>query len=131
FLNGRAFKDREFLVCEDDRATYEAFARATIALARQLQTDGVRKGDRVAVVMRNLPEWPVAFFAGVLAGAIVTPLNGWWTGPELEYGLADSGSKVAIADDERLGRIAEYLDGLTALEKVDVPRLRGAPDHAT
>ena len=47
------------------------------------------------MVMRNLPEWPVAFFAGMLIGAIVTPLNAWWTGPELEYGLADSGSKVA------------------------------------
>ena len=66
--------------------------------------------------MRNLPEWPVAFFAGILAGAIVTPLNAWWTGPELEYGLADSGAKVAIVDDERLGRIAEYLDGLADLE---------------
>ena len=44
---------------------------ATITLARRLQADGVQKGDRVAVIMRNLPEWPVAFFAGVLAGAII------------------------------------------------------------
>ena len=100
FLNGRAFAGREFLVYEDDRATFEAFARATIALARQLQADGVKKGDRVAVIMRNLPEWPVAFWAGILAGAIVTPLNAWWTGAELEYGLADSGTKIAIVDDE-------------------------------
>ena len=129
FLNARTFPDREALVYEDDRATYEAFARATIALAHQLQADGVRKGDRVAVIMRNLPEWPVAFFAGVLAGAIVTPLNAWWTGPELEYGLADSGTKVAIVDDERLGRVAEFLDGLPALEKVYASRLAEAPAH--
>ncbi|MFN3520975.1 MAG: class I adenylate-forming enzyme family protein [Phenylobacterium sp.] len=126
FLNGRAFQDREFVVYEDDRATYEGFARATIALARQLQADGVRKGDRVAVVMRNLPEWPVAFFAGVLCGAIVTPLNGWWTGPELEYGLADSGTKVALVDDERLERIAPHLAACPALEKVYVCRHAGA-----
>jgi len=44
---------------------------------RMMLADGVRKGDRVAVVMRNLPEWPVAFFAGILVGAIVTPLNAW------------------------------------------------------
>ena len=106
FLNGRTFQDREFLVYEDDRATFETFARATITLARQLQADGVKKGDRVAVIMRNIPEWPVAFWAGILAGAIVTPLNAWWTGPELEYGLADSGTKIAIVDDERLERIA-------------------------
>ncbi len=123
FLNARAFGAREFLVYEDDRATYEAFSRAAITLARQLQADGVRKGDRVAVIMRNLPEWPVAFYAGVLAGAIVTPLNGWWTGPELEYGLADSGTRIAIVDDERLERIAPHLEALAGLERVYVARL--------
>ena len=122
FLNVRAF-DREFLVHEDERATYEGFARAALALAHQLQADGVKKGDRVAVVMRNLPEWPVAFFAGVLAGAIVTPLNAWWTGAELEYGLADSGTKVLFIDDERLERLAGHLPKLPALERVYVARL--------
>jgi long-chain acyl-CoA synthetase len=123
FLNARAFGPREFLVYEDDRATYEAFARAAITLARQLQADGVRKGDRVAVILRNLPEWPVAFYAGVLAGAIVTPLNGWWTGPELEYGLADSGTRIVIVDDERLERITPLLAGLPDLERIYVARL--------
>jgi len=127
FVNGRAFKDREFLVYENDRATFEAFARATLTLAHRLQADGVKKGDRVAVIMRNLPEWPVAFWAGVLAGAIVTPLNAWWTGPELEYGLADSGAKVAIVDDERLGRIQASFPNLPALERVYAPRLPEAP----
>ncbi len=127
FLNGRTFKDREFLVYENDRATFEAFARATITLARQLQADGVKKGDRVAVVMRNLPEWPVAFWAGILVGAIVTPLNAWWTGPELEYGLADSGTKIAIVDDERLERITASFGALPSLEKVYVPRLAADP----
>ena len=118
FNNSRQFPDREVLVYDDERATYDAFARATITLARRLQADGVKRGDRVAVIMRNLPEWPVAFFAGILVGAIVTPLNAWWTGPELEYGLADSGTKVVIADDERLGRIGDYLDSLGDLTKV-------------
>ncbi|WP_332771532.1 class I adenylate-forming enzyme family protein [Phenylobacterium sp.] len=127
FVNGRAFKDREFLVYENDRATFEAFARATLTLAHRLAADGVKKGDRVAVVMRNLPEWPVAFWAGILIGAIVTPLNAWWTGPELEYGLADSGTKVAIVDDERLARIQESLPNLPALEKIYVPRLADGP----
>jgi long-chain acyl-CoA synthetase len=127
FLNGRAFPEREFLVYENDRATFDAFAKATIKLARQLQADGVQKGDRVAVIMRNLPEWPVAFWAGVLVGAIVTPLNAWWTGAELEYGLADSGTKVALVDDERLGRIEESFANLPDLQRVYVTRLAGAP----
>src|SRR4051812_24469597 len=124
FETSRTFADREFLVYEDERATYDAFARAAIALARQLQADGVKKGDRVAVIMRNLPEWPVAFFAGVLTGAVVTPLNAWWTGAELEYGLADSGTKVVIVDDERLERLAEHLPNLGGVERIYAARLK-------
>ncbi len=129
FLNGQTFPEREFLVYEDDRATYAAYGRATLKLAHQLLADGVGKGDRIAVIMRNLPEWPVAFWAGILVGAIVTPLNAWWTGPELEYGLADSGTKIAIVDDERLERITESLDALPDLEKIYVTRFAGAPLH--
>jgi long-chain acyl-CoA synthetase len=123
FVNGRRFAEREFLVYEDDRATYDAFARATLKLAHQLIAEGVGKGDRVAVIMRNLPEWPVYFWAGALVGAIVTPLNAWWTGAELEYGLADSGSKVAFVDDERLERLASHLGNLPQLERIYVTRL--------
>jgi long-chain acyl-CoA synthetase len=122
FLNGQRFKDREFLVYDDDRATYDAFGRATITLAHRLIADGVKKGDRVAVIMRNLPEWAVCFWAGQLVGAIVTPLNAWWTGAELEYGLADSGTKVAFVDDERLDRVEEFLTKLPDLEKVYITR---------
>ena len=67
--------------------------RAAINLAHALVNQGVGKGDRVALIMRNLPEWPVAFFAALLTGAIATPLNAWWTGGELDYGLKDSGAK--------------------------------------
>ncbi|MDP1738344.1 MAG: class I adenylate-forming enzyme family protein [Caulobacter sp.] len=129
-INGRAFAAREFLVYEDDRATFEGFHRAVAALAERLAADGVAKGDRVALVMRNLPEWPVAFFAAASLGAIVTPLNAWWTGPELQYGLADSGSKVAIVDPERLDRIIEHLPDCPAIERVYVCRHDGPFDDA-
>jgi long-chain acyl-CoA synthetase len=119
---------REFVVYEGDRASYGAFHRAAIALAHELIARGVRKGDRVALIMRNLPEWPVAFFAAAMAGAIVTPLNAWWTGPELEFGLADSGSKIAIVDRERLALISERLDRLPALERIYVARTPAAGD---
>jgi len=122
FLAGRMYGDREFLIYEDDRCTYETFARATLALSRQLQKDGVKKGDRVAIIMRNLPEWVVAFYAAELVGAIVTPLNAWWTGPELEYGLVDSGTKVAFVDSERLERINEHLVNCPDLKKIYVSR---------
>ena len=122
FLAGRAHGDKVFLVLDDERVTFEDFARATLRLAAQLVADGVEKGDRVAVVMRNLPEWPVAFFAASICGAIVTPLNAWWTGGELEYGLADSGAKILLCDNERLARIAPHLPDLPALERIYVTR---------
>lgn len=122
FLVAAAWGEKTFVVYEDERVSYRAFALAATALAHQLVRDGVRKGDRVAVAMRNLPEWPVALYAGLLTGAIATPLNAWWTGPELEYGLLDSGSRIAIVDHERLDRILEHLPNCPALERIYVSR---------
>ena len=122
FQAGRAFGQRTFLVYNDERASFESFARAALAVSAELQRLGVRKGDRVAIAMRNVPEWPVAFFGTVLVGAIATPLNAWGTGPELEYGLTDSGAKVAFVDRERLERVFEHLPNCPALERVFVSR---------
>ncbi len=127
FAAGRLHGDKIFLVLDDDRISYEAFSRATLRLADQLRADGVSKGDRVAIVMRNLPEWPVAFFAAALVGAIVTPLNAWWTGAELEYGLQDSGAKVLVTDAERLARIAPHLPDCLALTRIHVARATEEP----
>ncbi|MBV9331097.1 MAG: acyl--CoA ligase, partial [Alphaproteobacteria bacterium] len=117
-----SFGNREFVVYEEDRCSYENFARAALAIATELMDAGVKKGDRVAIIMRNLPEWPAAFYGASLVGAIVTPLNAWWTGPELEYGLVDSGTKIAFVDPERLERVAEHLINCPALERVYVTR---------
>ena len=70
--------------------------------------------------MRNFPEWPVAFWGAASVGAIVVPLNAWWTGPELEYGLADSGTKVLVADGERMERLADHFAALPGLTTVTV-----------
>ena len=126
FAVARSFgPERTFIVYEDERASYEAFARATLAIAADLEARGVRKGDRVAVVMRNLPEWVASFQAAAMLGAVVTPLNAWWTGPELEYGLVDSGSKIALMDHERYERLAGHLAACSTLEHVYVTRAPG------
>ncbi len=122
FEAGRAHGEKTYLVHGDERATYEGLARAALAIAEELETIGVRKGDRVAIAMRNLPEWPAAFFGTLLVGAIATPLNAWWTGPELEFGLTDSGAKAAFVDRERLERLFEHLPNCPALERVYVGR---------
>jgi long-chain acyl-CoA synthetase len=122
-LNSVNWGNREFLVYEDERVTFAAHLKATLHLARRLVEDfGVRKGDRVAIVMRNYPQWAPAFFAPLVIGAISTPMNAWWTGEELEYGLADSGARVAIVDPERLERLRDHLPALPGLERIIVAR---------
>ena len=117
-----AHGERLFTIYEDERVTYEATLRATAALAAEFARLGVVKGDRVALAMRNLPEWPVAFFAATSLGAIIVPLNAWWTGRELAYGLADSGAKLLVCDAERWVRIAPHLGELPALAHALVSR---------
>ena len=118
----RGHGDRLFVIYEDERVSYEAAARAIAALAAHFRALGVAKGDRVALAMRNLPEWPVAFFAATAIGAIAVPLNAWWTGAELAFGLTDSGAKVLIVDDERHARLASRYRDLPALAQVIVAR---------
>jgi long-chain acyl-CoA synthetase len=118
----RAHGEKIYLVYEDERVSYEAFYRAVSNLALAMSAEGVGKGDRVAVIMRNLPEWVAAFYAAASLGAVVTPLNAWWTGPELEYGLTDSGTKVAVVDAERYERLAEHLANCPELTRVYVSR---------
>lgn len=121
----RAYGPRLFTIYEDERVSFEANYRATAHIAHKLVEMGVKKGDRVALAMRNLPEWPAIFFAGVSIGAIMVPLNAWWTGGELEYALKDSGAKLLIVDGERHERLKQCYAELPDLEHVVVSRARG------
>lgn len=98
----RSHGDADFLVYEDERLTFAEHHDAAAALSRTMAEEwGVAKGDRVAIAMRNYPEWSLAFWAAAAAGAVVVPLNAWWTGEELEYGLRDSGASLLFCDAER------------------------------
>jgi long-chain acyl-CoA synthetase len=123
--------DATFLVYEDERTTYSEHYRIACTLAHRLRDEfGVGQGDRVAIAMRNLPEWVIAFWAITITGAVVVPLNAWWSGEELRYGLEDSGSKVAFVDTQRADAIRPFLGGLTgfsALIVTDEHRTAGEP----
>ncbi|WP_395613752.1 class I adenylate-forming enzyme family protein [Allosphingosinicella sp.] len=118
----RLHGDRLITIFEDERVSYEANFRASAAIAVELRRRGVGKGDRVALAMVNLPEWVPIFFAITALGAIAVPLNAWWTGPELEYGLADSGACALLCDRARHERIAPHLVSLPELKHVIVSR---------
>ncbi len=127
----RAHGDRLFTILDDERVSFEANWRAVATFALALQKMGIGKGDRVALAMRNLPEWPMSFFAIVSIGAIAVPLNAWWTGAELTYGIQDSGAKLLIVDAERYERIAQHLGAMRTVERVIVSRADAIPSGAT
>ncbi|WP_081432335.1 class I adenylate-forming enzyme family protein [Erythrobacter litoralis] len=124
-VHARSHGERLFTIYEDERVTYDAWYRAVAALATEFRKRGIAKGDRVALAMRNLPEWPVVFFAATSIGAICVPLNAWWTGDELEFGLADSGAKLLVCDAERWERIAPHREACPDLADVLVSRMGG------
>ncbi|MDO8361429.1 MAG: class I adenylate-forming enzyme family protein [Actinomycetota bacterium] len=97
--------DKDYLVYEDERYTYAEVHAQVRKLAAHLVANGVHPGGRVAIAMRNYPEWVVAYWATVSIGAAVVGMNAWWTAPEMEYALNDSEPLALIADDERLERL--------------------------
>jgi long-chain acyl-CoA synthetase len=111
---------KDFLVYEDQHFTFEEHYALAATLAQRLVDVGVKKGDRVAIAARNLPEWVIAFWGTVITGAIVVPLNAWWTTDELVYGLNDSGASVLFTDEERLDRVRPRLDELRSLSTIVV-----------
>jgi long-chain acyl-CoA synthetase len=97
--------DDAFLVYEDERWSFADVMRHVDALGAALvEHYGVAKGDRVAIGMRNYPEWVIAYAAVLSVGAVVVSLNAWWTEDELDYALEDSGATVLVADAERVER---------------------------
>ncbi|MBI1366170.1 MAG: AMP-binding protein [Alphaproteobacteria bacterium] len=109
FMYGTQHGEKDFIIYEGERLSYAETWRRACRLADALKTQfGVSKGDRVAIAMRNYPEWCVAYMAVISLGAVVVPLNAWWKTEEFEYALGDCGVKLIFVDGKRL----EYLKPL-------------------
>lgn len=110
---GRAHGAKEFMVYENDRWTFDRFFQAVDHLAANLQDQlGLRAGDRVAIAMRNRPEWAVAFAAISLVGAVPAPLNSYGLHGELMTNLNDLQPQLLICDSERHDRVKDDLNAL-------------------
>lgn len=100
------FGDQTFMVYDGQSYNFSQTWQMASALGHQLKNRyNISKGDRVAVSMRNYPEWVFAYMATVSIGAVVVPMNSWWVQREMRYGLTDSSSKLLICDEERYLRI--------------------------
>ena len=118
--------DRDYLVTADRRLSFTEHAAAAYSLAHALREQyGVEKGDRVAILGANTPEWVIAFWASQVLGAITVGLNGWWVPREIEYGLKHSRPKILVVDAKRAAALADVdTSGITVLTmEEDLPRL--------
>jgi steroid-24-oyl-CoA synthetase len=107
WLSTAQYGARDYLVYDDERLTYREAHRDVAAIAGWLTAHGVVPGDRVAIAMRNYPEWLLVYWACVSMGVAVVGMNAWWVAEEIEYAIQDSDPKVIFTDQERLARIFE------------------------
>jgi long-chain acyl-CoA synthetase len=100
-----ACSDLPFIVYQDERLSFAQAWAAASRIGVVLAQAGVGHGDRVAIAMRNLPEWMLAFTAITAIGAVAVAVNAHWQTDELAYALTDCGAKALLADQERLDRL--------------------------
>src|SRR5579871_4957183 len=98
----------------------EDLYRNVAAMARELKSWGLNKGDRLAILSENRPEWAVADFATLLLGAVVVPIYATLTAQQTAYILGDSGAKVVIVSTEEQLRKVLSIPDQTAIQKIVV-----------
>lgn len=110
-----ATREDDFIVYEDERWSMPSVLDLVAQIGHALVHDlGVQHGDRVAIAMRNHPEWIAAFAAITSVGAIAVPMNAWWQTDEMVFALEDSGSRVVFVDEDRLARLGADPGSVTA-----------------
>lgn len=118
--------DKAFIVYDGEVLSFaDCLARAAELGAALVARYGIAKGDRVAIAMRNYPEWIIGFMAATSIGAIAVAINSMWQTEELAHGLRDCGARVLVADPERLRQLAACapIPGLAVV----AARLGGGP----
>lgn len=123
WLGSAAHADNDYLVYEEERWTYAEAHRDVASIANWLRAQGVNQGDRVAIAMRNYPEWLLCYWACVSTGVTVVGMNAWWVEDEMEYGLNDAAPKVMFCDDERLNRFVHIHEKFADLKVVGIRML--------
>ncbi len=130
WLSTAGHADKDYLVYRDERWTYAQAHEEVARIANWLVANGIGQHDRVAIAMRNYPEWMLCYWAIASIGAVSVGVNAWWVPEELKYGLKDSGTKLLICDTERLARFDEIRGDFPDLKVVAV-RVDDVPPWAT
>jgi long-chain acyl-CoA synthetase len=93
------YPGRTALIYYGTRLSYAQFAHYAHHFALALHSLGVNKGDRVAIALPNIPQYPIAFYGSLLAGAVGVPTNPLYTEREMQHQLADSGARLLVMLD--------------------------------
>jgi len=118
-VTGARWGDRRAITYEDESRTWAEHMNLVARFAAILvERYGIRKGDRVAIAMRNYPEWIAAFAAAACVGAVCVPLNSWWSTAELVRAIADCEAAVLVADRERTQGVQAQRARLPSLRAV-------------
>ena len=104
------FAPRDAIIYYGTHLSYVQVAALIDRFAQALLRLGVARGDRVSICLPNVPQFPIAFFGALKAGAIVVPTNPLYTAPELEHQLNDAGAKVVVTLDQLYPRLAAIRD---------------------
>jgi long-chain acyl-CoA synthetase len=105
-------------ICASEKLTFKEFDQTVNRIAAGLEECGVRKGDRVSLLLGIGLEFPLCFFALIKLGAIAVPLNTRFKGEELSHEVNDSESKVLIVDQEYWPFIESVRDDLKTIESI-------------
>ncbi|MFT4613959.1 MAG: long-chain acyl-CoA synthetase [Bacteroidia bacterium] len=98
--------EKDFAVYLDERYTFaQGYQHSAEIAAALVERFGIAKGERVAILSRNNPQWMMTWIGALSVGAVAVPMNGWWTTEELDYGFEDSGAKLVVADRQRIERM--------------------------
>ena len=102
----KRWPDRAYVTFPKWAWTFSSILEPVAAVAGALRDDyGIGPGDRVGIIAANEPQWVLAFWAATCLGAITVALNGWWTGPEIAYGLELTKPSILLGDRRRLARL--------------------------
>src|SRR5580658_3394593 len=113
------FRDRKAFICMDKSITYRDLDEMSLALAAYLQSKGLQKGARVALMMPNVLQYPIATAAVLRAGFAVVNVNPLYTPRELQHQLKDSGAEAIIVL-ENFATTVEKVLARTAVKHVIV-----------
>ena len=120
WMLGQGYGDQEYIVYGEERYTFAQAGQIVANFSAWLQGQGIGSGDRVAIALRNYPEWIFAYWGVIAVGGVVVGMNAWWVADEMAYALSDSEPKILIADDQRLATFADIATDFPDLTVVAV-----------